>query len=89
MNLSKKYQNIPGTNNPNYGKHLSEPGRRKISLALKGQRTGKDHHNFGKHLSKVTREKISEKLLGRPLSEETKKKVSRGLLRYNQQKVMS
>lgn len=51
----------------NLGKEVSEETKKKISRSLKGRKV---HH------SKQTREKISKALKGRPLSEETKRKMS-------------
>lgn len=45
-----------GEKNPNYGKHLSEESRRKISEAQKGE----NNHMYGKHHSEKTKEKLSE-----------------------------
>ena len=71
------------------GKH-SQESKDKMSAASKGKPKSEDHrnnmkgqfsnghipHNKGKSPSKETRQKISDKLSGRSLSEETKKKMS-------------
>jgi endogenous inhibitor of DNA gyrase (YacG/DUF329 family) len=66
-------------NNPNYGKHLSEETRKKLSDANKGENS----LNYGKHLSEETRKKISDANkgenhpnYGKHWSDETKKKMS-------------
>lgn len=65
-----------GENSPNYGKHLSEEHRRKISQSLKGVLKGKS-------LSEETKRKLSETHKGKPSprkgkhhSEESKQKMS-------------
>ena len=78
-----------GEKHPNYGKHLSEETRRKISVSLKGKtpseetrRKMSDSHK-GKNLSEETKQKISEvksgeknPMFGKHHSEESKKKMS-------------
>lgn len=54
-----------GEKAPNYGKHLPEETRRKLSKV-----------NKGKHLSEETKKKMSEAKKDKPLSEETKQKIS-------------
>lgn len=54
-----------GENHPNYGKHLSEDHKRKLSDAHKG-----------KHLSEFTKQKISEANKGKKLSKEARQKMS-------------
>lgn len=68
-----------GEDNPNFGKHLSEETKRKMSEAKRGEK----HHFFGKHLSEETRRKMSEArkgennpLFGKHFSEESKRKMS-------------
>lgn len=51
---------------------LSEEWRRKLSIALSGER----HPNYGKHLSKETGRKIGEANKRRVVTEETKQKMS-------------
>ena len=57
-----------GERNPNYGKHLSEETRRKISEA-----------NKGKPLSEEARRRLLEANKGRPLSEEHRRKISNAM----------
>lgn len=54
-----------GEKNPNYGKHLSEEHKNKISAA-----------NKGKKFSGETRRKISEAKKGKKFLEETRRKIS-------------
>jgi len=54
-----------GANSPNFGKHLPEEQRQKISKSLKGR-----------HLSEETRKKMSESKKGRHFTEEHKAKMS-------------
>jgi hypothetical protein len=49
----------------NYGKHLSEETRRKLSDAQRGEK----HHNYGKHLSEETRRKMRDAKKRNPPSE--------------------
>ena len=67
---------LSGENHPNYGKHLSEETKKKISESLSGE----NHPNYGKHLSEETKSRIgranSIALSGKKLSEETKKRMS-------------
>lgn len=64
-----------GENNPNYGKHLSDETKRKISEKTKGKTlseetkrkisesmSGENHHMYGKHHSEEHKKQISEKL---------------------------
>ncbi|AGE54808.1 GIY-YIG catalytic domain-containing endonuclease [Paramecium bursaria Chlorella virus MA1D] len=80
---------LRGEKHPNFGKHLLQKTKRKISIAQKGEKshmyrkTGKLHHNYGKQHSEESRNKMSEAqkgekhhLFGKHLSEETKKKLS-------------
>lgn len=70
----------------NYGKHLSEETRKKLSLSHKGRTLSKEHKKkIGEAtvrwhkkvgFSKETREKISKMNKGRKVSLETKKKIS-------------
>lgn len=79
--IEKMNQNRPdhsGANNPNYGKHLSDEHKRKISESNKGKCAGENHHNYGNHLSEEHRKKISESNKGRVNSEETRKRISEG-----------
>jgi len=57
-----------GEKHPNWGKHLREETRKKISEA-----------NMSHNVSRETRDKISRKLTGVSPSEETKKKISKSL----------
>ena len=67
---------LSGENHPNYGKHLSEETKKKISESLSGE----NHPNYGKHLSEETKSRIgranSIALSGKKLSEDTKKRMS-------------
>jgi endogenous inhibitor of DNA gyrase (YacG/DUF329 family) len=45
-----------GKNHPNYGKHLSEETRKKLSDANKGE----NNYNYGRHLTEETKKKISD-----------------------------
>jgi hypothetical protein len=68
-----------GNNHPNYGNHLSEETKKKISEALKGNKNvirGEKHPMFGKHRSEEVKKKISEANKGHHPSEETRKKLS-------------
>ena len=46
---------LKGTNNPNYGKHLSDEQKAKMSEAKRGA----NNPNYGKHLSEETKAKMS------------------------------
>ncbi|AGE48400.1 GIY-YIG catalytic domain-containing endonuclease [Paramecium bursaria Chlorella virus AN69C] len=85
----KMSEALQGEKHPNFGKHLPEETKRRISIAQKGEKshmyrkTGKLHHNYGKQHSEESRNKMSEAhkgeknhLFGKHLSEETKKKLS-------------
>lgn len=54
-----------GKNNPNYGKHLSEETRRKLSKSHKGKNCGEKHHFYGKHHTEETKRKISQNRKGK------------------------
>lgn len=88
MSLAKKGKYL-GENNhnygkrgvlsPNYGKHLSEETKRKLSAALSGEK----HYLYGKHPSECTKKRMSEAQrgerghnYGKRLSVETKKQIS-------------
>lgn len=68
--------------NHSLGRHHSEETRRKISLAISGERnywygkTGERAPNYGKKFSDDHKAKISQALKGRTLSDETKAKLS-------------
>jgi group I intron endonuclease len=71
-------QRMLGANNHNYGKHLSEEARRKLSEC----NTGEKHPKWGTHHSEETRKKIGETnrgekhyLYGKQHSDSTKKKM--------------
>lgn len=68
-------KSLTGKNNPNYGKHLSEECKKKISDANKGR----ESHNKGKHLSEDTKHKLKILNIGKNLSEETREKISNTL----------
>lgn len=78
-----------GENHPNYGKHLSEETKEKISETCKGRTFSEEHKENlsennsrywkGKTRSEETREKISDSLKGKTVSEETRKKLSESL----------
>ena len=75
MSMLGKYS---GENNPNYGKHLSEAQRKKISDSLKGKKP-----------SDSSREKRSRTLSGHVVTEETRRKISeqnRGKVRTAEQR---
>ena len=57
-------ERMRGKNNPNYGKHLTEERKKRLSLI-----------NTGKKLSIETKAKIKNKLIGRIISQETRKKM--------------
>ena len=68
-----------GEKHPNYGKHLSEETRKKMSEAASGE----NNHNFGKSMPDKIRKKISESTLGENAywygkhhTDESKKKMS-------------
>ena len=80
---------MAGENHPNYGKHLSEETRKKISKSHQGKRlseetkrkmslsrSGPKNPNYGKRMSEETKKKLSEAHKGYVTSEETKKKLS-------------
>lgn len=57
---------LTGEQNPNFGKHMSEETKRKLSESRKGK---------GHPTSEETKKKLSEILKGRPKSEEQKRKL--------------
>jgi len=74
--LRKMSENRKGKEAWNKGKKWSEQTKEKISNSIKGE----NHPNFGKHLSEETKEKIRVSNLGKkrkPVSEETKAKISK------------
>ena len=64
-----------GRDTPFYGEHHSEESKRKISIAV----TGEKHPMYGKHHSEESKKKISEAHAGKHLSEEHRKKISDAL----------
>jgi hypothetical protein len=68
----KQSERMRGKNNPSYGRKQSEEHRRKNSEANRGE----NNHFYGKSHSEETRKKISMKKKGKPLSTETKRKLS-------------
>lgn len=72
-----------GERNHNFGKHLSQETKSKISKALKGKRK-----NFNKRprnpLSQEHKDKISKALKGRVLTEEHKRKLSKGIIKIDE-----
>ena len=59
--------------------NVTKEGRKKISIALKGKRTGENNPFYGKHHSETTKRRIREKLKGRKYGErnkEVKEKLS-------------
>ena len=69
---------LSGVNHPNYGKHLKEETKRKLSEALKGYK----NHNFGKRPSEETIQKLRESAYKRYQNKETKEKISNSLIEY-------
>ena len=75
---------LSGINHPNYGKHLKEETKRKLSEGTKGNK----NHNFGKRPSEETIAKIREAAYKRhqnteiKYSDETKEKISNSLIEY-------
>ena len=71
-----------GENHPNYGKHLSDETKRKISESHKGKTLSDEHKknlsesHKGKTLSDETKKKLSESHKGKTLSDEHKKNLS-------------
>ena len=65
------------------GQHHSEESRKKMSEAHRGRQCGKDNPFFGKHHSEESRRKMSEVKSGKPMSEETKRKISEKLKGVN------
>lgn len=100
----ENYKMRRGINSPNYGKHLSEETKRKLSLANKGKVITEDNRqkliltNKGKHRSEETKRKISKANSGennpfykKSHSEEVKKKISehnKGIIPKNAKPVM-
>ena len=74
-----------GENHPNYGKHLSDETKRKISESHKGKTLSDEHKknlsesHKGKTLSDETKKKLSESKKGIPKSEEHKQKLSEAM----------
>jgi hypothetical protein len=75
-----------GIENHNFGKHLLEETKRKMSLSHKGKKTHEwslesrnklSKTKSGRELSKETRKKLSEINKGKKLSDETKRKLSK------------
>ena len=61
---SEMCKNRTGSNNPNFGKQLTEEHKKKVSDALKGKYTGANNHMFGKRLSAEIKRKIGESKSG-------------------------
>ena len=70
---SKIGKGLYGNQNGMYGKSHTLETKQKLSKALKG----KNHPWYGSKHTLEAREKISKSKLGKPLSEETKKKLSK------------
>jgi group I intron endonuclease len=70
-----------GVNHPNWGKHLSDETKKKISDATKGIR--RSLGMTGHHHSDESRKKMSEVRKGKHFSEETRKKMSEAHKRKN------
>lgn len=71
-----------GERNHNFGKHLSQETKSKISKALKGK-----HKNFKRPrnpLSQEHKDNISKALKGRVLTEEHKRKLSKGIIKIDE-----
>ena len=71
----QKIKFTKGKYHPNFGKHLSESTRKKISEAVKGEKNGM----YGRHPSEETLKKKSLAMTGKkmpPVSEETRRKLS-------------
>ncbi len=77
-----------GENSPNYGKHLSQEIKKKISEKIKIIMSGENNSNYGRHPSQETRNKMSlshrnknkgdkHYNYGKHLSKETKEKLSK------------
>ena len=78
-----------GKDNPMYGKTVSEEEKQRRSERAKGKnnamygRTGPDHPAYGYKHTEETRKRIRESKLGKPRSEETKRKISETKRRKN------
>lgn len=71
-----------GVNNPNYGKHLSEEHKRKISKANQGQNNafyGKHHTEESKQKQSEAKKGVKNPMYGKHFTEESKKKLSKSL----------
>ena len=67
---------VCGEDHPNYGKHLSEETRKKISESNKGKLAGEKHPNYGKHMSKEAIDKRRKtKLLNPKIYTEEERKA--------------
>ena len=71
-----------GKDSHNYGRHLSDEHRKKLSENHRAM-TGENNHMYGKHHTEETRKKMSEaqkgekhRLYGKHLSEKTRQKLS-------------
>lgn len=67
----KMRQMRQGKNNSNYGNHMGDESKQRISEANKGKRCGINNINFGKHPSKEIRDKQSKFMKGRFLGEKS------------------
>lgn len=76
--INKNRTILCGEDHWNYGKHLNEETKKKMSDAHKGKHSGENGYWYGKHLSEEHKRKIGRKSLGRKHSDEEKKKISEG-----------
>lgn len=70
---------MKGENNPNYGKHMSEAQKKKISESRIGLSAGEKHPMYSKHHSNETKQKMSVARKKRITSLETRQKISRAM----------
>jgi len=66
----------------NWHKSPSKETRLKISMALKGKRTGEKNPFYGKHHTPETKAKLSKKFKGRKFSIDTRRKISEARKRH-------
>ncbi|MCI7208408.1 MAG: hypothetical protein MSA15_20755 [Clostridium sp.] len=74
--MKENHADVKGEKNPNYGKHLSEETKNKISNTKKGQLVGEKHPMYGKHHTEEAKEKNRQSHLRENLSKETRNKMS-------------
>ena len=75
----KMSESLRGSNNPWYGKHLSDKTRLLISIKNRGKLVGEKHPMYGKHHTEEARKKVSDANKGKIISQEQRLKISNSM----------